>query len=102
MVRESAADLREARRLQDDSVALRFVDPATGQADTLYGGPRYPSALVRSRRAHLEDWIAALVANHIIAAADAFVAAHLWDVGVEVGYEPFDTRATRVALRFRW
>jgi hypothetical protein len=102
MVRESSADLREARRLQNDSVAQRFVNPVTGQPDTLYNAPRYPAALVRSRRAHLEDWIAALVANHIIAAADAYVAAHLWDVGVEVGYEPSDRRATRVAVRFRW
>jgi hypothetical protein len=102
MVRESSADLREARRLQDDSVALQFVNPTTGQPDTVLGPPRYSAALVRSRRAHLEDWIAALVANHIIAAADGFVAAHLWDVGVEVGYEPSAGGATRVAARFRW
>jgi hypothetical protein len=102
MVREASAELRDARRLQNDSVALRFVNPTTGQPDTAYGAPRYSSALVRSRRAHLEDWIAALVANHVIAAADAFVAAHLWDVGVEVGYDPTVGEAARVAARFRW
>jgi hypothetical protein len=101
MVRESSTELREARRLQDDSVALYFVNPATGDPATIYRAPRYPTALVRARRAHLEDWIAALVANHLIAAADAFVSAHLWDVAAQVGYDATD-RATRVAARLRW
>ena len=101
MVAESAIELRQARRLQDDSVALHFVSPTTGQPDTIYRPARYPAALVRARRAHLEDWIAALVANHLIAAADGFVAAHLWDVQVQVGLE----RSTGVAIldvRYRW
>jgi hypothetical protein len=80
---------------------LFYVNPATGEADTIYGSPRYTTGLVRSRRAHLEDWIAALVANHLIAAADAFVAAHLWEVPVRVGL-----RRTRggvaVAAGYRW
>ena len=29
-------------------------------------------------------WTALLIATHLIAGADAFVAAHLWDVPVEV------------------
>jgi hypothetical protein len=103
MVRETATELREARRLQDDSVAFRFVDPATGEVETTYRSGRYPTALVQARRAHFEDWIAALVANHLIAGADAFVAAHLWDVPIRVGLrrEPNDD-ATHVSARFRW
>jgi hypothetical protein len=101
MVRESAIELREARRLQDDSVALHFVDPVTGAPDTVYRPARYPEALVRARRAHLEDWIAALVANHLIAAADAFVAAHLWDVPVRVGLWRAG-RGAVLAARYRW
>jgi hypothetical protein len=103
MVRETATELRQARRLQDDSVALYFVNPTTGVPDTIYESARYPTALVRARRAHFEDWIAALVANHIIAGADAFVAAHLWDVPIRVGLRrDRESRATTVSARYRW
>jgi hypothetical protein len=101
MVRESATELREARRLQDDSVVARFVHPGNGGADTTYIAARYSTALVRARRAHFEDWIAALVANHVIAGADAFVAAHLWDVPIRVGFRPGAEGAT-VSARYRW
>jgi hypothetical protein len=101
MVRETTTELRQARRLEADSVPVYFVNPTTGAADTLYREGRYSSALVRSRRAHLEDWIAALVANHVIAAADAFVAAHLWDVPIQVGFRSAGGSA-EVAARYRW
>lgn len=101
MVRETSIELREARRLQDDGAVARFVDPQTGQPDTTFVGARYPTELVRARRAHLEDWIAALVANHIIAGADAFVAAHLWDVPVRVGLRR-SPNGVAVAARHRW
>jgi hypothetical protein len=101
MVRETTTALRQARRLQADSVAVHFVDPVSGAPDTIYQSGRYPAALVRARRAHLEDWIAALVANHVLAAADAFVAAHLWDVPVQVGVRSADGRTT-LAARYRW
>jgi hypothetical protein len=102
MVRETATELREARRLQDDSVALYFVGP-NGVPDTIYQAARYPSALVRARRAHFEDWIAALVANHVIAGADAFVAAHLWDVPIRVGLRRDGKGgATTVSARYHW
>jgi hypothetical protein len=101
MVRETATELRQARRLEADTLPLYFVDPATGAKDTVFRAGRYPSALVRARRAHLEDWIAALVANHVIAAADAFVAAHLWDVRVQVGFR--SARGTaQLGARYRW
>jgi hypothetical protein len=101
MVRETAIELRQARRLEDDSVAVYFVDPQTGARQTSFKPARYSSALVRARRAHLEDWIAALVANHVIAAADGFVAAHLWEVPVQVGFRSADGRSA-LAVRYRW
>jgi hypothetical protein len=101
MVRETSTALRQARRLQADSVPVYFVNPGTGVADTIYRPGRYSSELVRAREAHREDWIAALVANHVIAAADAFVAAHLWDVPVQVGFRPAD-RSASLSARFRW
>jgi hypothetical protein len=101
MVRESSLELREARRLEGDSVPLFFVNPTSGVPDTIYAAPRYSSELVRARRAHLEDWIAALVANHLISAADAFVAAHLWEVPVRVGLRRTPGGAL-LAARYRW
>jgi hypothetical protein len=42
------------------------------------------SPRIGPRRQAVEDWTALLIATHLIAGADAFVAAHLWDVPVEV------------------
>jgi hypothetical protein len=39
------------------------------------------------RRGHVEDWLAFLIANHLLAAADAYVAAHLWDLPTQVSVE---------------
>ena len=38
-----------------------------------------------ARKTHVEDWEAALVFNHLISAADAFVAAQLWDLPAHSG-----------------
>ena len=40
---------------------------------------------MRTRRLHYEDWLAVLVFNHLIAGADAYVAAQLWDLPGKVG-----------------
>ena len=46
------------------------------------------AARIRPRKRAVEDWTALLIFSHLIAAADAFVAAHLWDVPVQVqGHE---------------
>ena len=102
MIRESAADVREARRLQNDTVVVSWVD-ASGRAlavpDTapiLFGDRE-----VRSRRAHVEDWIAVLVANHLFAGADAYVAAHLWDVKARVGMRVAPSRGDSAARLHR-
>jgi hypothetical protein len=81
MIRESAADVREARRTANDSIVVSWVD-ASGAELTVPRkiAPRFDDNYVRSRRSHLEDWIAVLIANHLFAGADAYVGAHLWDV----------------------
>jgi hypothetical protein len=84
MIRESAADLHEARRMQNDSVVVSYVD-ATGNPGLVVVAPRFGDADVHTRSAHVEDWIALLVANHLFAGADAFVAANLWDVPARLG-----------------
>jgi hypothetical protein len=87
MIRESAADVHEARRFENDTTVLSYVDAsgqpfldAEGNPAPRVAEPRFGPSYVRTRRAHVEDWIALLVANHLFAGADAFVAAHLWDV----------------------
>ena len=90
LVHRSVDDLRIARSYQRDSIPLRFaVDQATGQVQLDNKGnavvaawePSYYSdAIVRARRLQVEDWSAVLVFNHLIAGAEAFVAAQLWDL----------------------
>ena len=95
MARKSALDLREARRGARDSVVLTWAtDPVTGRIllDSVTGKPkaatyernRYTPQRIAARRTHYEDWIAAILFNHLIAGADAYVAANLWDFPVNV------------------
>ena len=100
MIRQSAADVREARRNLADSVVVSFVNDQ-GEPDIRKVATPFSPGLLRSRRSHLEDWIAVLAANHLFSAADAYVAALLWDLPIEV---QADARRgeTRVGLRFGW
>ena len=86
MIRESAADVHEARRIGSDSLVLDWAT-ATQKGATA-PGPLTPRStggdFVRSRRSHLEDWIFILIANHLFSGADAFVAANLWDLPAEL------------------
>lgn len=90
MMHRSAEDARLARSFARDSTPATYnVDPLTGLVarDSL-GNPivatwqqsRYGQAITRSRRLHLEDWVAVLFFNHLFSGADAYVAALLWDL----------------------
>ena len=99
MLRESKADLNEARRLRTDSVVVVGFDRITG-AEIKAPAP-YSDDLVNVRRGHVEDWVAFLIANHLFAAADAYVGAHLWDLPSQIGVR--QTRGgTIVAARLAW
>ena len=59
----------------------------------VYGTDRFPLAVTKidaividttDLELDVEDWIALLVANHLFAASEAFVAASLWDVNARV------------------
>lgn len=79
MLVQSKKQLSIAREAARDSI----LDPSTGGyvANPLAG-------VVRPRKRAVEDWTALLIFSHLIAAADAFVAAHLWDVPIQVqGHE---------------
>jgi hypothetical protein len=96
MTIKSKRDLRVARRLETDSVFAGFN--ATG--DTLFT-PSPVAGRVRARKQHVEDWVALLIFNHLFAAADAFVAAQLWDVPARVSIQR-DGGRTWLAATVRW
>jgi hypothetical protein len=96
MARKAAQDLAEAKGLARDSVVATYqIDPTTGVAaiDPVTGQPipdswiasRYTPDRIKARRTHYEDWIAAIVFNHLFSGADAYVAANLWDFNANVG-----------------
>ena len=96
MARKAAQDLAEAKSLARDSVVATYkIDPATGLAvlDPKTGLPvpdtwvasRFTPDRIKARRTHYEDWIAAIVFNHLFSGADAYVAANLWDFKANVG-----------------
>jgi hypothetical protein len=49
----------------------------------------------------VEDWTVLLIFTHLFAAADAFVAAHLWNVPVEVGTQP-GGRRLQLQAKLAW
>ena len=113
MARKSAQDLAEAKGLAHDSVVATYkIDPVTGVAvidpktglpvpDT-YIASRFTPDRIKARRLHYEDWIAAIVFNHLFSGADAYVAANLWDFNANIGAVSSDRSVTVYAsLRFR-
>ena len=100
MIRISSADLREVKRNLRDSIPVSFVRP-DGTPEIRYALTPYNSALLRARKAHVEDWIAVLVGNHLFSAADAYVASLLWDLPAEVAMRA-TPRSAGLSLSIRW
>src|SRR5262245_15183404 len=102
MIRESIADVHEAKRTENDTLIVSYVD-GLGAPVVQIAPPRFTSQDVRTRRAHVEDWAALLVANHLFAGADAFVAANLWDLPQRIGLRvlPRDGGAV-VSASLKW
>ena len=112
LVYRSADDLRLAQAFVGDSVPLRYqIDETTGLAQRDgFGNPvvaqwkvsGYSADLVRSRRLMVEDWVAVVIFNHLIAGADAFVAAHLWDLPQHVSMRAYPVaRGAGLAISIR-
>jgi hypothetical protein len=101
MIRESAADLHEARRMVNDTVIVSYVD-ASGSTAVVAAPPRFGDADVHTRAAHVEDWIALLVANHLFAGADAYVAANLWDVPARLGLRMLPRGGAVLSASLKW
>ena len=100
MLRESAADVREARRMSGDSLVTSYVD-GNGDRQVSTTPRRFDPEYVHARQSHVEDWAAFIVANHLFSGADAFVAANLWDVPTQLSLE-VGRAGARVGARLTW
>lgn len=108
MIRKTLHDLRLAKAAPDsivvdyerDGSGLIVIDPQTGLPTPIYE-PHLLVSRVRARRTHLEDWIVLLVFNHFFAGADAFVAAHLWEVPARVSMTA-QPGGLALAVRVAW
>ncbi len=103
MLVKSNADLRSARSFRTDSVALYYPLDSLGapvkRPPQQKGGIN--TALVQARVLHREDWIAALIFNHLISGAEAFVSANLYDLPAQISARP-SSQGTLVALSVSW
>ena len=103
-------DLKKAKDARKDTVVTPVLDN-DGKAviDSLTGQPKVtvdynnPNLVgrIKARRTHLEDWIAAVVFNHLFAGADAYVAANLSDFNTNVQVTSTD-QGLRFMARVAW
>ncbi len=91
---KSYSYLSKAKNARADTVGTPALNPdGTPEIDPITGEPVINFAprnkniadRVRARRAHLEDWLAVVVFNHLFAGADAYVSANLADFDANVG-----------------
>lgn len=99
---DSRLSLNYARRFgRTTLIGYRLPDRAGQPLAPVY--TRGPLAgVVRSRRQQFEDWMALLVFNHLLAGADAFVAAHLWDVPAQVSIQALPDGRPALGVRVAW
>lgn len=111
MASKAAHDLRDVKSIPMDSVVSTYkTDPVSGlvtldskrqPVPATWIKSRFDADRVKARRVHYEDWIAALVFNHLFAAADAYVAANLWDFHANVAATATPTSA-RISATIAW
>jgi len=101
MVRRSGANVREARRYRTDTLPEEFTVSGGLFRGTGVFTNRFTADLVRTRRLHVEDWLAVIAFNHLFSGADAFVGAQLYDVPVSLSARPAPGGAALVAT-LRW
>jgi hypothetical protein len=118
MLGKSAYDLRVAKRRVREHIVNTYRLDANGRPlldsldrpipnDTVPN--RYAAtdedelrSRLKARRLHYEDWIAMLAFTHLFSGADAFVAAHLWDLPEHVEIRRLPGGATGVGARLRF
>jgi len=118
MLSKSAYDLRVAKRRVREHIVNTYQLDANGRPlldsldrpipkDTVPN--RYATtgedelrSRLKARRLHYEDWVAMLAFTHLFSAADAFVAAHLWDLPEQVEIRRLPGGATGIGARVRF
>ncbi len=98
MLRESYAGLAQAKRLRTDSLLTIGFD-ASGVPVTARGS--FNDALIETRQGQVEDWIAFIIGNHLLAGADAYVGANLWDLPTQISVRQ-TANGTMVAARMKF
>ncbi len=98
MLRESKADLAQAQRMRTDSLVTIGFD-ASGAP--IRAASSFTDGLIETRKGHVEDWFAFIIANHLLAGADAFVGANLWDLPGQIAVRQTD-HGTVVAARMKF
>ena len=102
---------RAARAVSDTALVIESVDPlAPSPLGFARPGSRVHTNLagrVKARQSQFEDWMALIAFNHLMAAADAFVGAQLWDLPTQVTASrvapaPGAPATTRVQVGLRW
>lgn len=107
---KSWSDLDKAKKARADTVGTPVldeqgnpvIDSVTHEPKLTYA-PRNKNIAdrVKARRIHLEDWLAAVIFNHLFSGADAFVSANLADFDANVQANYIDKRI-RVVARVAW
>ena len=92
MLQQSKAQLHAAQRAQRDSIRVPATSTYVPNPLTAVLGPRHQA---------VEDWTVLIIFNHLISAADAFVAAHLWNVPVEVQGSATSKQA-QISTTIKW
>jgi hypothetical protein len=115
MARETLSRLNRAKRapstISDSAIVIESVDPlASSPLGFARSGARVHTNLagrVKARQSQFEDWMALIAFNHLMAAADAFVGAQLWDLPTQVAASrvapaPGMPGELRVQVGLRW
>jgi hypothetical protein len=102
--------MNKAKDARKDTVVTPFLEnDGKAEINSVTGKPkvtvefRNPNLVgrLKARRTHLEDWIAAVVFNHLFAGADAYVAANLADFNTNVQVTSTD-QGLRFMARVAW
>ena len=110
MSAKSWIDLDKAKTARKDTIVTPVLDNlGMPVIDSVTGLPKVTVAFrnpnlvgrIRARRTHLEDWVAAVLFNHLFAGADAYVAANLQDFKTNVQANSTD-RGFQVMARVTW
>jgi hypothetical protein len=56
---------------------------------------------LKSKKQEVQDWAVLVAFNHLVAGAEAFVSAYLWDFPVELDTRPLPQGAVGIGLRVR-